>query len=118
MDDLDVVTRRVVARLERIADHLPPVQVRYDHPLRERAAQPVGPQAGGRWRELALCESRPDLDWVVAPGAAELAVCQVCPVRIPCHLAAERTPGMVGMWGGVVWREELAARWTGRKGKR
>ena len=62
------------------------------------------------WRPRAVCADHPDLDFVVAPGAAERAVCAACPVAGACHDYAEADVEAVGLHAGVDWRPEVRMR--------
>lgn len=70
-----------------------------------------------RWRERALCATRPDLPWVEAHKSTlpeMLCLCLRCPVRPECLSFASRFPleETAGVWAGLLPedREKLLLR--------
>lgn len=66
------------------------------------------------WHDQGTCRLFPELDFVEAKGAAELAcrvVCRVCPVRMLCATNALERGEPWGIWGGLDRRDrkKLAA---------
>ncbi len=76
------------------------------------------PGLSDRWRDKAACRSTdPELFFPVGSTASALeeirtakAVCQSCPVQLPCLRFALETNQDTGIWGGTTEEERRALR--------
>lgn len=107
--ELDRYAEKLVARLNRIDFPEPPADTPQLSPAVNGHRPVVSPNrvpvthtrdqfSAFHWREFALCQQFPELDWVVNPGPAEKRICSGCPVLHECYEAGQRQQGM---WGGL-----------------
>ena len=71
-----------------------------------------------RWYNHAACRGRwePDDDpWFTPPHDDALAVCETCPVRVPCGEFAAAEGILEGVWGGLSPKARRQARQDDRQ---